>query len=437
MSTHQQELQRLFDYVAGIDPDVSTIYALVPTDTPGKLKFYLDFATQGETAKIGELYDATELPIMLQGFTAATVEPKPFEDVYGLSLSAYAPIRDTSGQVLGIVGADVEIDRLLALKRRVWGFVLGLTAVAALFAVLVCLWLGRALKRPLACLMAGAARVSEGNLQSPVELHRTDEFGVLAVSFNQMVKDLRDREMVREMFGMYMSKKLAHALLQRGETPNLGGEERFATILFCDLKSYTQISERMSPQQLVETLNTFFGAMNEIIDSHDGCVIEYMGDAILAVFGAPFYDQNHALDAVHAAMEMQRHLDLLNQAWEQSNIAYLWQESGIPKLEMRVGIHTGLLVAGNLGSRSRMKYGVIGDTVNVAARLETMNNEFGTSTLISDEVRMHLSPELKKGLRSCGEHPVKGRKSPVGVYTIDDLMASSSSASEDETLSPV
>lgn len=439
-TAYHAELRELFEYVAGIDPDISTIYVLLPTERPGQLRFYLDFATQGETAKIGESYDATELPLLLQGFSGATVEPEPFEDVYGVSLSAYAPVKDGAGQVVGIVGADVEIDRLNALEQRVWNFVFGLTAAAALLVVILTFWLGRGLREPLKALMAGAARVSEGDLQSPIALKRKDEFGVLAAAFNQMVRDLRDREMVRELFGMYMSKKLAHVLLQRGDSPNLGGEERFATILFCDLKGYTKISERMSPQQLVETLNTFFGGMNEIIDDHGGCVIEYMGDAILAVFGAPFYEQNHALNAVTAALAMQQRLDALNQDWEQSNIAYLWQESGIPKLEMRVGIHTGMLVAGNLGSKSRMKYGVIGDTVNVASRLETMNNEFGTSILISDAVRMHLSPEMKKGLRSCGEHAVKGRKRRVGVYTVEGLQAGSvpsDAAAPDEALDHV
>lgn len=420
-TTYHSELRELFEYVAGIDPDISTVYVLIPTEQPGQLRFYLDFATQGETAQIGEFYDATELPLLLKGFAGATVEPEPYEDIYGLSLSAYAPVKDQSGQVVGIVGADVELDRLKALESRVWNFVFALTATAAVMVMLLTFWLGRAMKGPLKTLVAGAVRVSEGDLQTPINLNRKDEFGVLAGSFNQMVRDLRDREMVRELFGMYMSKKLAHVLLQRGEAPNLGGEERFATILFCDLKNYTKISERMSPQQLVETLNTFFGGMNEIIDQFGGCVIEYMGDAILAVFGAPFHADNHALNAVNAALAMQRRLDELNQVWEQSNIAYLWQESGIPKLEMRVGIHTGMLVAGNLGSKSRMKYGVIGDTVNVASRLETMNNEFGTSILISDAVRMHLSPDMKRALRSCGEHVVKGRKHVVGVYTVEDV----------------
>jgi adenylate cyclase len=421
VTQYHATLRRLFEYVAAIDPDISTVYVLLPTEKPGRLQFYLDFATQGETARIGEFYDASELPQLLQGFMGPTVEPVPYEDVYGISLSAYAPVKDQRGNVVGIVGADVEVDRLNAIGERVWRVVFGLTIGAALLALVMAFWLARGLHRPLVALMEGATHVSAGNLQATIVLQRRDEFGVLAAAFNQMVRDLKDREMVRELFGMYMSKKLAHVLLQRGETPNLGGEERFATILFCDLKSYTKISERMSPQQLVETLNTFFGAMNEIIDEHGGCVIEYMGDAILAVFGAPFYEQNHAMSAVKAAITMQKRLDKLNAMWEQSNIAYLWQESGIPKLEMRVGIHTGMLVAGNLGSKSRMKYGVIGDTVNVASRLETMNNEFGTSILISEAVRMHLSPDLKKNLRSCGEHVVKGRKRVISVYTVDHL----------------
>ncbi|MEJ2680897.1 MAG: adenylate/guanylate cyclase domain-containing protein [Gammaproteobacteria bacterium] len=415
---YHNELNELFSYVSGIDPDISTIYILLPTGGPAALRFYTDFDRAGDAAQEGESYDASELPILLKGFTHATVEPMPYRDVYGLSLSAYAPVKNSQGTVVGILGADVTVDRLVVMQKRVQHLTFWLAGSALLGVIVVAFLVGISLRRPLTKVMGAAQRVADGDLDNLLEVKRKDEFGVLADCFNRMILDLRDRETLRETFGRYMSKKIAHALLQKGETPNLGGETCMVTILFSDLKNYTRISESMGAQQLIATLNTYFGAMNEIIDNHGGCVIEFLGDGVLAVFGAPFKRESHATDAVRAANDMQDRLDKLNTTWEKSGTAYLWQDIGVNRIEMRIGIHTGHVVAGNMGSVSRMKYAVIGDTVNVASRLESLNNDLKTSVLISDEVRKELSPNLKKSLRSCGEHQVKGRDKPIKVYTV-------------------
>lgn len=418
-SPYHQQLEALFKYVAEIDPDISTVYILLPTDTPGILQFYYDYATDGEHAAIGEIYDATDLPILLKGFTAPTVEPEAYEDIYGLSLSAYAPLINSAGETIGIVGADVEIEQLNVLKKRILELTLFSVAIATLIVTTVAFIVGRSLSKPFEKLLTGVHNVSEGDLNTSIALKRPDEFGVLANCFNTMVDDLKDREQLRETFGRYMSKKIAHALLTKGDTPDLGGETCMVTIIFSDLKDYSRITQSMGAQQLIGTLNTYFGAMNEIIDTHGGCVIEFLGDAVLAVFGAPYKRESHACDAVLAARYMQERLDRLNEAWERDGTAYLWQECGVEKLSMRIGIHTGYVVAGNMGSLSRMKYAVIGDTVNIAARLETLNNSLDTNILLSDAVKKELTPNLKKLLRCCGEHSIKGHDKPIQVYTMD------------------
>ncbi len=175
------------------------------------------------------------------------------------------------------------------------------------------------------------------------------------------------------------------------------------------MRDYSTISEKLPPAEVVDLLNEYFGAMSEVIDRQGGCVIEFLGDAILAVFGAPGELPDHAERAVRAALQMQRRGAELNLAWERNGKASLWKERGIPALASRIGVHTGRVVAGNLGSKTRMKYAVIGDTVNAASRVEHLNNTLGTDLLFTEEVRIRLPPELVALARDAGEHPVKGR----------------------------
>ncbi len=411
------ELAKYFLSVTQIDSDISSIYVLLPSTEPGQLLFFYDYSTEPPVAEVGQIYDATELPIMLKAFDGAIVEPRPYEDIYGLSLSAYAPLKDSEGNSIALVGVDVDISRLNILKKRIMGLALTLCGIAAVMIVLMSIFIGLSVRKPLLELLGAFHTVARGNLTAEVCMSRKDEFGVLSKGFTKMVSDLRDREMLREMFGLYVSKKIANALLQKGCVPDLGGEERVVTILFSDLRNYTKISEQLSPQQLVDMLNQYFGVMNEVIDRHGGCVIEFLGDAILAVFGTPCYTQEHAEQAVQCACSMRQQLAKLNEQWESNGLASLWSDC-VPRIQMRIGIHTGPVVAGNLGSYTRMKYAVIGDTVNVAARLETLNNQLGTNILMSEEVKTRLPPYFNEALESCGAHTVKGRNEQVTTYTL-------------------
>jgi len=158
--------------------------------------------------------------------------------------------------------------------------------------------------------------------------------------------------------------------------------------------------------------------MNQIIDTHKGCVIEYLGDAVFAVFGAPNYMADHCERAVRCAVDMRKKLMELNKQWQTSGLARYWKDSGIEHLKARIGIHSGKVVSGNLGSATRMKYSVIGDTVNVASRLENMNKTLGTEILISAEVRSQLPEEITRLMTDGGERRLKGREQGVHVYSI-------------------
>jgi len=199
---------------------------------------------------------------------------------------------------------------------------------------------------------------------------------------------------------------------------SLGGEERVVTVLFSDLRSYSTISEQLSPTQVVTMLNQYLCAMNEIIDRQGGCVIEFVGDAIFAVFGAPQYMPYHAERAMRSAMAMRQRLKQLNGEWQKTGVARRWEEIGISDIGMRIGIHSGQVIAGNLGGETRIKYSVIGDTVNVASRLESLNKDFGSEILISSDVYIQLPQDLMDVFVDVGSHPVKGREQPVKIYAM-------------------
>jgi len=198
----------------------------------------------------------------------------------------------------------------------------------------------------------------------------------------------------------------------------MSGEERVVSVLFSDLQAYTTISEHLPPAQLVKLLNHYFSEMTLIIDRHGGCVIEFLGDGILIVFGAPQALDNHAEQAVRCALAMYERFQALLEEWKNTSLANYVPSDSYQLLGMRMGIHSGAVVAGNLGCASRMKYAVIGDTVNVAARLEALNKNFQTHLLISGDTAQQLPMDLSQTMHFQGMQQVKGREGMLPVYSL-------------------
>jgi len=188
-------------------------------------------------------------------------------------------------------------------------------------------------------------------------------------------------------------------------------------VLFSDLRGYSTISETLSPTETVEFLNEYMSVMNHEIDKEGGCIIEFLGDAILAVFGAPSALEDHPAHAMRCAMAMRAGLVVFNERMNAEGRAP-WQKKGMEGLGQRIGIHTGNVVAGNLGSKVRVKYAVIGDAVNVASRCEGLNKVLGTEILCTASTWELLPEDLKSQLSDKGAHDVKGRASKVQVYAI-------------------
>ena len=244
-----------------------------------------------------------------------------------------------------------------------------------------------------------------------VDVVRTgDELEDLAQGFNAMVEGLQERDKLRTTMGKYMTEEiLEHVLAGQVE---LGGKTIELTILFCDLRDFTTLSEKRTAQQIVEILNEYFTVMVDIIMEEGGVVDKYIGDNIMAVFGAPVSRHDDAVRAVRAAVRMREALAKLNGKFK---------ARGLPALRFGIGLHTGEVVAGNIGSAKRMEYTVIGDAVNLASRLESKTKEIGTDILISEATHA-----VATGIETeaAGEVHVKGREQPVAIYKVRGLTPS-------------
>jgi adenylate cyclase len=195
-------------------------------------------------------------------------------------------------------------------------------------------------------------------------------------------------------------------MIESEKAPDLGGEQRVLSIFFSDLADFTTLSETMSPTELVAIMNAYLSAMTDIVEAHGGFVDKYIGDAIVAVFGAPHLDPDHALHAVETALACCKRLAELNA----DGTSFLGRH-----LAMRIGLNTGETLVGNIGSHRRFNYTVMGDSVNLAARLQDLNKVYGTTILAAEATVRAIGPALP--FRRIDRVHVKGRRREVEVYT--------------------
>ncbi len=227
-------------------------------------------------------------------------------------------------------------------------------------------------------------------------------------------------EHVKQVFSRYVAPDVVDDILSDVSRLRLGGELREVTVLFSDIRGYSTLSEHMSPEQTIGILNQYFEWMTEVLNHHRGTIIEFEGDAILAVFNAPLDQPDHACRAVSCALDMLDVVKALNLKWEGDGTAEHWRAAGLSDFRVRLGLHTGKVVVGNVGSETRAKYAVIGDTVNIAARLEAMNKALKTTLLMSHEVASRV-PDHAIQLEPLGAKEIRGRKGTIDVYTVAGL----------------
>jgi adenylate cyclase len=296
---------------------------------------------------------------------------------------------------------DRALAPLRALKHRI-----AAVGTAALVAALVIgIGLARGITAPVQHLVAGMREVLRGNLRFRSRIEREDEIGFLATSFNEMVGGLEERERIKDTFGRFVSHDVAEAVLT-GRVP-LEGERREVSILFQDIRGFTALSEHLDPAALLKLLNRFFTEVVAAVETEGGVVKQFVGDGVMALFGAPQTHADHPERAVRAALGIVRRLAGLNDQL---------RAQGVAPLEVGVGIHMGTVVAGLIGPDQRVEYGVVGDPVNLANRVETLTKDVQATVLVSREIADRLGPTFVLGRSAT--LPVKGRSQPVEVVEV-------------------
>jgi adenylate cyclase len=277
--------------------------------------------------------------------------------------------------------------------------------------VMVCLGIGAAvglatlLSRPISRLVEGTRAIASGNFQVALPVTSRDELGALTESFNQMVKSLREKEMIKRAFSRYVAREVVEEVLKDPDSLHLKGERREVTILFCDIRGFTTMSEHLDPERVVSLLNDFYTVMIDITFKHDGTLDKFLGDGIMAIFGAPIAHPEHALMSVRAALAMQEGIEALSA----SRVS-----RGHEPLAVGIGINAGEVVAGTVGTEDRMEYTVIGDNVNLASRL-------GSNAKPGQILVSHRIWELVKerfDVQTRGPLRVKGKDEEVEVYEV-------------------
>jgi len=240
------------------------------------------------------------------------------------------------------------------------------------------------------------------------------------VDMSEKMRQLEQRfENLKGTFSKYVSPAVVEQIVKAPKSVELGGELRDVTILFSDIRGYSTLSESLGPSELIGILNRYFQQVAPCVLDRGGMINEFEGDGILAVFGAPMGVENHATAALETAVDMQQRVEELNRIWEADGTAEKWKDVGLDSLAVRVGIHSGDVVAGNIGTDLRMKYAVIGDTVNTAARVEGLNKTLDTQILLTATTVERIQSETgdTSTLKDMGAHQVKGKGDKVHVYT--------------------
>jgi len=416
---YRVELAARFASVQVATPELASVYLFTPTDRPEILRFVVDVDSRAAPGEFGATYDATGYPELRGDLDRPVLEQTPVEDAWGTSVSGFAPVRDRQGKRVAILGIDVDAGRVTAMQQRLLQTALLTYLGAFVLLMLAALGVARMLRRPMVRVIRGTEAITEGHLETRVALRRDDEFGVLGSHFDAMAAGLEEREHIRQTFGRYVSEDVAKKLLADRQASVVRGEARFVTVLFTDLRGYSTISAHLDPSQILALMNEYLDGVSSVIDEHGGCIIEYLGDGVLTVFGAPDDLPAHTERALRCALAMHERLKEMNVAWDASGRSQLWKPWGIERMSTKTGIHCGPVVAGSLGSKVRMKYTVLGDAVNIAARLEALNATLKTDLLVSREVLERLPPDLAAGFVARGEHVLKGRTGPVSVFSLD------------------
>jgi len=377
---------------------------------PRNAIYGIDTGTEDEPPhRFGAVYKIDGRPVTsgLRGIHQRDSQLNDFQVGYD---TGFAPIYDRSGNLVAELGVKLgwAPDTMLG---NIWEYMLPPLLATVLLATILAILLARGVTRHLDRLRATVEAIGGGNLNATLEPRGAVEFADLARAINSMSAGLRERKTISEAFSGYLSPEVLDMIVRNGRLPELKGERKEISVLFADLRNFTPMSEVTRPEEVVKLLSTIFEKMVAAVHRNDGRVDKFMGDGLMATFGAPVDDSSHQKHAILTALEMQQELHRLCSQWA--------AEGRRSDFKMGIGINSGSAVVGNIGSQVHMEYTAIGDTVNLASRLQDATKEVNCEILVSEAT--YQSVELQFEWKPLGGVHLKGRTQPVQVYAVEGL----------------
>jgi class 3 adenylate cyclase len=401
----EKEAQAARDQIVAIIADTST-----PSDNAalGRLDDRIDTAVNDLHRRLNELDTALLQQLDgrdFDGVKKTLAQADTLRGEFGHKIDAIRA--DMLAQVRGSAATVISQQKQAIIISAV------VTGLAAILGFVFAMLVGSNITTPVLRLLEGTREVEAGRLDRSIAVTTGDEIGQLSAAFNRMIERLRQNQRVRETFGRYVDPRIAEGLLDQTAIAAAEGQRRVMTVMFCDMKGFTALSEGVTPQGLVKIMNLYLSTMSEPIHAHRGVIDKYIGDAIMAYWGAPFIEdaeQEHL--ACLAAIDMVGRVGKLRK-----DLPELLGVRAIPTdCDIRIGIATGEALVGSIGSEYMMSFTVMGDNVNLASRLEGANKIYGTHCLISEETANACGDAIE--LREIDRVVVIGQTHSEIVYEI-------------------
>ena len=385
-----------------------------------------DTSTPSDNAALGRLDDRIDTAINdlrgrldQQGATLLKqLDARNFDEAKSTLVSADALRAEFDRKIDGIrndMSNQVRASATTVIREQrqaIWMSAI-MTGIAAVLGFVFAMMVGSGITGPVLRLLDGTREVEAGRLDGSISVTTRDEIGQLSAAFNRMIERLRQNQRVRETFGRYIDPRVAESLLSQTAVAAAEGQRRVMTVMFCDMKGFTALSEGFTPQGLVKIMNRYLSTMSEPIHAYRGVIDKYIGDGIMAYWGPPFVEEaEQAKCACSAAIDMIGCLANLRK-----ELPELLGVRVIPaECDLRIGIATGETLVGSIGSQYMMSFTVMGDTVNLASRLETANKAYGSRCLISEATANMCAADFE--LREIDRVVVVGQSQPQTVYEV-------------------
>ena len=420
------EARQRLESIKTTAPIVKFIYVYKIEKDGGHVVFDLHSANADGTApgKVVKLDPAFE-PYLQTLLAGDEIEPVISDGEFGWLLTVYTPVKNSAGVTVGYVGADVamsviakkEVNFLIQMIFLFLGFVILIVAVVVWFVDYNVIFPINSMTMRTSEFAYRGENALGGNVEKirRLDIHTGDEVENLYKAFTKMTEDtmgyvdeiVHSAEHIAQInstFGKVVSPQVRDFLLS--DNPDLGGEDLDVTVMFCDIRGFTSFSEKFEPKEIVLILNRYFTRLEKPIVENGGIINKYIGDAIMAVFGVPLKSETHALDAWKAAQGMREQLALLNEELK---------NEGRPEIRFGIGLCSGQVLAGNIGTENRLEYTVIGDTVNTASRIESLCKTYKTDLLISEQTKALLPEDVS--LTFVAESEIRGKEKRIKLYS--------------------